>query len=400
MAGKKLDLSKYKRPAALTATELRDKLAHLKQVLNRHKLKSILLAPEGAMRWLTGLRQQIIDIAPNAPSPVQALVAPKGSGATVTIITTPIEMPRVKDQIPAVFAGQKGVSVKFSTALPATGAGCLLPDQKSYAVVLGEIVRPLLGGLAGNQYKKLEWLAGMTGALLAEAAHRLEPGQNGGLIRGQLFESFARNGVESNLFLIALKGQETHLHPLYDERYKVSQGSWIKLVAGARYADQIMSETAMVRFGGGVTSTQAKYYRALQQGVVEYADCYRAGATEKQMYVELGRRFARIEKETGLKGFGKFAYLHHLGGPTSPIGNRDYIISQTGKGVMFPGMQFAINPVEGYGCTKVEIQGLVLPTGAPHLLDNSRFTPKSLQTYTQITAAGGTSGLIPDLIVR
>lgn len=400
MARRLPDLSKHRRPAPITKAELAEKLGHLRAVLEAHKKSGILLTAEGAMRWLTGIRHQIIDIAPDADSPVQALIVLRPSGYAITFVTTRIEMPRVKDQIPDVFKGMRGVAVSFAESLQAAQKGLCKPADKTYPEILGAIVRPLLGGTKGNSFKKLDWLASMTSALLAFTAHEIQPGMHGAQVRGLLFKNFADWAVESNLFLVCLKGQEGHFHPLYDERYTVKEKSWMKLVAGARYADQIVSETVMVNIGGRPTAKQAKAYATLQEGVVEYADCYRAGRTEDEIYADVVKRFRRLEKESGLKGFAKSATFHHMGGPTSPVGNRDYILEKGGTERMFAGMQFAINPVETIGLTKVETQGIVQAEGAPLMVDMSRFTPSNLMAYREVTASGGTVAKINELILR
>lgn len=400
MAAKPTIHAPRKRPPMTTPAEIRMKLDHLHRILKDGKKTGILLAGEGAVRWLTGMRHQIIDITPDADSPVQALVLCTGSGTEITFLTTRIEMPRIKDQLPPVFKGIRGVRIRFAESCPKVPASVLLPGGAGYADTLGAVVRPLLGGARDNPCRKLVWLAGMTTALLADVAHRIEPGMDGAQVRGVLFKRFADEAVESNLFLVALKGQEAHFHPLYDEQYRVTKNTWIKLVAGARYADQIVSATVMVNIGGRIPAKMQASYAALQDGVVAYADLYRNGVAEKDIYPEVGKRFRKIEKRYGLKGWAKSAYAHHMGGPTSPLGNRDYILEKDGTRTMFPGMQFAINPVEVLCGTKVELQGVVTEDGAPEMLDYSMYTPESLLTFREVEAEGGTVCKVPNLILR
>ena len=180
--------------------------------------------------------------------------------------------------------------------------------------------------------------------------------------------------IESNLVLVALSGQEKHFHPLYTAANRVEPGCWVKLVSGCRYAELIVSLTVMAKMGRP-SERESLVYRALQQGTLEYADLFRSGAAEAAIYEEVGRRFQRIEKATGLVGFQPSAYFHHMGGPTSPLGNRDYLLQAGGAHVMVPWTQFAINPCDVLQYTKVELQGIVTPNGAPRMLDGSRFIP-------------------------
>lgn len=392
------DFSRFEPPPMITRDELDLKIAHLRSVLGRHGRRAILLSCEGAMRWLTGTRHQIIDIAPDAQSPVQALVRLGSGSVEVTFVTTRIEMPRVADQVPEVFEGIPDVTVDFRQSLPPLSDADLVPDASGYGEVLGQIIRPVLGGRNGNQVRKLEWLYAMTTAVLTDTSFQLELGMNGAEVRGQAILNLAARDIECNLILVALAGQEKHFHPLYGSRYQIEDGCWVKLVAGSRYAELIVSATAMVKMGRSPSSQESRTYAALQQGAVEYADLYRSGMSERDIYREVGERFGRIERETGLAGFQPSAYFHHMGGPTSPLGNRDYLLEPAGTRKMFPWMQFAINPCDVLQFTKVELQGIVMPSGAPRMLDGSSFLPKNLGLFSEIRAEGGTEAKVANVV--
>ena len=391
------DLARFQPPAMITKEELEGKLGHLRAVLDRRGSTMIVLSREGAIRWLTGTRHQIIDIAPDAESPVRALVRLRPGAVDVTFLTTRIEMPRIQDQLPEVFRGVPGVSVDFrESLLPPSEA--LLPGGAGYEEALAEIVRPLLGGREGNQLRKLEWLHAMTAAVLTQTALRLKVGMNGAKVRGMVFSGLASRDVECNLILVALAGQEKHFHPLYDSRYRAERGGWVKLVTGTRYAELIVSATVMAKIASSPSKEEELVYAALQRGVVEYADLYRNGMSESDIHKEVGERFLKIEREAGLRGFQPSAYFHHLGGPTSPLGNRDYILEAGGARGMFPWMQFAINPCDVLQHTKAELQGIVMPEGAPLMLDGSRFVPKDLGLFSEIRARGGTVAMVANVI--
>jgi Xaa-Pro aminopeptidase len=389
-----------KAPASLDRRELEEKLAHLGAELDSAKAVGILVTQEGAMRWLTGIRHQIIDIAPVADSPVKALVRRHGSGLEIVFVSTAIEMPRLMAQVPEVFAGIPGMTMSLSEDMPGTEPGVLLPGTAAWTEVMGRIVRPLIGGFSGNQYAKLSWLASAATAILAQTAHEIEPGMNGAEVRARALANLLSHDVDCNLVLVGLAGQESHLHPLWDARYSVEKDCFVKLVSAVRRADIIVSTTVMVKVGHRPTDTMQASYHALQEGAMEYADCYRSGATESFLYDELGRRFAALEKKHGIAGVGASAYAHHLGGPTSPIGNRDYIITRGCTRRMFPWMQFAINPVETRFLTKVEVQGIVQPEGPPHIPDIARFTPPGILGFREVSASGGTHGKVAEILER
>jgi hypothetical protein len=392
------ELAHFQTPPMITSEELEVKLGHLRAVLERQGFTVILLSREGAIRWLTGTRHQIIDIAPDAESPVHALVRLRPGAVEVTFVTTRTEMPRIRDQLPEIFRGVAGVTIDFRESLPPPSNDALLPGRAGYEEAFAEIVRPLLGGREGNQMRKLEWLHAMTTGVLMETAFRLKVGMNGAEVRGMVFSGLASRDVECNLILVALAGQEKHFHPIYDSRYRAQRGCWVKLVTGARYAELIVSATVMAKIASSPSKEETRVHAALQRGTVEYADLYRNDMSESDIHTEVGERFARIERETGLKGFQASAYFHHMGGPTSPMGNRDYLLEAGGTRRMFPWMQFAINPCDVLKYTKVELQGIVMPEGAPLMLDGSRFVPKDLGLFSEIRAQGGTVASVANVI--
>lgn len=385
------ELSRFPPPPMTSAEELTEKIGHMRGVLERAGHDTIVLNSEGAVRWLTGIRHQVIDIAPDAESPIRVLVRLQTSSAVLTFLAARTEMPRIREQVPKVFDRVPGAELDFQESLPSLPDGALLPGHPGYSDTLGAIVRPLLGGTKGPQMGKLEWLHAMTSAVLTETAFQLKAGMTGSEVRGLVFHSLAARDVECNLILVALAGQEKHLHPLYSSEYRVEEGCWVKLVAGGRYSELIASVTVMAKIGSRLSAEEASIYRALQQSALEYADLYRSGAVESDIYREVGKRFAEIEKRCGLEGFQPSAYHHHLGGPISPLGNRDYLLQEGGTRSMFPWMQFAINPCEVLKNTKVELQGIVMPEGAPLILDGSRFVPKNLGLFSEFRAQGRTT---------
>jgi Xaa-Pro aminopeptidase len=391
------DLGRFAPPPYTTREEVEIKIGRLRSVLDRRKASALLLTREGAVRWLTGTRHQISDIAPNAESPVHALVLVGRDSVDLTFVTTRIEMPRVRDQLPPVFDGAPGVSISFRESLPGLSSSTLVPGAPGYDEALGEVVAPLVGGETGNQVRKLEWLYAMGTAVLTETAFHLTPGMNGARVRGMVLHNLAMHDIESNLVLVALSGQEKHFHPLYTAANRVEPGCWVKLVSGCRYAELIISLTVMAKIGRP-SERESLVYRALQQGTLEYADLFRSGAAEAAIYDEVGRRFQRIEKATGLDGFQPSAYFHHMGGPTSPLGNRDYLLQASGTHVMAPWTQFAINPCDVIQYTKVELQGIVMPQGAPRMLDGSRFIPADLGLFTALSAEGGAKANVENLL--
>jgi hypothetical protein len=115
------------------------------------------------LRWLKETRHQISDIAPDAECPVHARVQLGSNSVTLTFVTTRIEMPRIRDQLPEIFEGLRDVKLQFQESLSPLLDAALAPGSPGYDDVLTEVVRPLWGGENGNQMRKLEWLYAMAG---------------------------------------------------------------------------------------------------------------------------------------------------------------------------------------------------------------------------------------------
>ncbi|MFW5997001.1 MAG: ribose 5-phosphate isomerase B, partial [Lentisphaeria bacterium] len=378
-----------KMPATITTDELRLKLQHLREILSANNRDAILITGEGAMRWLTGLKHQLAEIAPAADSPVNALVQLNDEGNyRITIAAKQYEMPRLKDQIPQLLEALPEVEYQFAETIPPAtqAATTLLPAHDNYQEVIAQLIRPLLGGLEGNQYRKLQWLAETTMLKLVETGRELRPGMTGMAIRGNLLATLASTGIDANLVLIGTAGQEKHLHPIASAGYRLEKGQWTKLVVGARYAEQIVSQTLMVKTGAGISEREKDIYHTLCQAAVDYADLFRTGKNEKEIYAQMKERFKRLEKQSGWKGFAEAAELHHPGGSTSPLGNRDHILNPQGDFTFAPWTQFAINPVEPLTDSKVELQGVVMPDGKPPLMLDMAGEAEKLLPFTKFTA--------------
>ncbi|MFZ2655492.1 MAG: M24 family metallopeptidase [Victivallales bacterium] len=386
-------------PPAITPRELSDKLRRIEDVLNAGRYRGIVIKSEGAMRWLTGLKHQLGDISPSAISPVNALVVVRGNGQYgIKIAAKPYEIPRLDDEIPKIFNAVSGLECKIVESMPETDPGIMTPEHSGYAETIDRIVRPLVGGFSGNQYKKLDWLSNMSMKVLAETARQLKPDMDGLSVRGLLSLNLLKHGIDSNLVLVALKGQEKHLHPIASSAYRVERDSWMKLVVGARYSEHIVSQSIMVKIGKPPTKSENTLYMALQDAAVEYADCYRSGASESEIYSEMTARFQNVEDIYGLKGFSASALLHHPGGGTSPLGNRDRMLSPTGGRIFEPWTSFAINPVDSIEGFKVEMQGVVQPDDKPpSILDIAKFA-NELVGFRKVRSSGGTVAELPDLL--
>jgi len=386
-------------PATMTPDEFRRKMQHLVDVLSEWQYNAVVFQSEGAMRWLTGIKHQLRDIAPSTVSPVNALIQVVGnSKIKISIAAKIFEMPRLKSEIIQLFAAVPEIEYELCEALPIPAIHTLQPDDPDYQFVIDRIIRPLLGDFTGNPYKKLRWLSNMTTKILVETAGQLYPDMNGMEAKGLLYYNFAKHNIDTNLILIALEGQELHLHPIASTAYVVGKNKWLKLVVGSRFAEHIVSQSLMVKLGGRISQYEQTVHYALQDAATEYADCYLDGAIECKVYTEMLERFRKIENRYNLKGFAESATLHHPGGGTSPLDNRDQMLNPAGHRILYPWTHFAINPVDTLLGLKVELQGIIQPKNKPpFILPMSEYTDNI--SFRETVAEGGTKAKLPELLV-
>jgi len=392
------------RPPYFTAEEAAWKAEKLRVVLTAQKINKVVFTAEGAVRWLTGIRNQIVAISPGAVSPVNVCASLADGKLTLAMIANRIEMFRFRDEI-AVHAGlyeKAGVRIELAPAETFDRSVACDSQAVQFSAVSEELFLSGTDDEKSNYFLKLRHANELTLALLIEAAYQVAPGMDGMEVFALLSSLFYQHHMESNLFLIGLAGQEGHLHPLYNERYRIEKDKWFKLVAGGRYGEQIASQTVLVKIGGGMTATEEGRYRALQQATAEYADCYRPGITEAQLYAAAGDAFARVGDANGMAGFRDAAYHHHMGGPTSPLGNRDYTLTKNGAHTIRKLQSFAINPVDPVSNFKIETQGITGGSvdAAPRLFALEQQDKKHAAAFRCVETARGAKHLVIDPICR
>lgn len=361
------------RPQPLTQTELLAKLGHLDDVLASHGYQAVVLHSEGAMRWLTGMRHQVVDIDPHAPSTVRALVE-SGKPRTITFFSDPWEQARIADMMRHDIWGECAVLVHRSVGTPKSDKRTLVVEDSAYAEIERAIVSPLVEGRQGNQWEKLTWLVAQSRQALIEIAGDLRVGMNGWQVRSLIYEAYHRRHLELNLVMVGLAGMEHHLHPVVEDESIIERGTIVKLVIGSRYYDMFHSASQLVCIGRPLSDREGQVHHALQDAGLRYARTFEAGAVEADLHASLAAIFAAVERDHAIDGFAASAYLHHCGGPLSPLGNRDFVITASGKRPLLPNAQFAINPVDALEHLKFELQGISLEGQPPMIIDEFAWT--------------------------
>jgi hypothetical protein len=358
------------RPKSITESEFLAKTIHLKTILESYGFSRILLQSEGAMRWLTGLRHQVVDINPNAPTTVQALVGTKGSTLAISFCSDPWEEARVRNIMQLDMFSLNGIEVDYVGKHPMPiNSSTLLPSDPRYSEIEREIVSPLVQGLEGNQWDKLLWLIDESRQTLIEISTQLQSGMTGWEVRSKVYEAYHKRHIELNLVMLGFSDTHTHCHPVVMDDSRVENGSIVKLVVGARYFDMFHSASQLVKIGTEPTSTELLVHEALTDAALAYADQFQAGVDEGTLYKSLGPIFSETARKYDLPAFERSAYLHHGGGPLSPLGNRDFVMAENGKRPLFPNTLFSINPVDAIESLKFELQGMVMPKGSPVIFD-------------------------------
>lgn len=357
------------RPKSITKVEFCAKLEHLKKILKENNFRAIYLCSEGALRWLTGMRHQVIDINPNAPTTVQALVTTEPE-LSITFFSDPWEAFRVHDVIAGGIWKKTTIPVTYAeTEVDLQNPAILTPNNPNYYDLERAIVSPLAEGLIGNQWEKLTWLIAQSRQALLEVASTLQVGMTGWQLRTIVYETFHRRHLELNLVMLGLSGMQKHTHPVIEDDSRIEDGSIVKLVIGGRYFDMFHSASQLVKIGQEPTERELLVHEALQVATLDYAALFRAGSLESDLYAALGPIFKRVAQTYDLPGFAESAYLHHAGGPLSPLGNRDFVISQDGVRKIYPYAQFSVNPVDALEYLKFELQGVALPDASPLICD-------------------------------
>ena len=366
-------------PPSITENEFLTKLAHVKQVLINNESTAIYLHSEGALRWLTGVRHQVIDIHPCDATTLSVIIKVEKNSYIISFYSEQWEQNRLKDIVRAPIFQLEGIT---TTIQPLNALlldqSIINPHTENYREIEREIVSPLCEGLNGNQYKKLEFLITSSREALLEIGHKLTIGMNGWNLRSLVYETYHNKHIELNQVVLSLHGMHGYQHPMVQDDSLIKKGDVIKIVTGSRYYDMIHSATQLVKIDSPVSEREHTIYEALQQMSITYASQFTTNKTEKELYASLTQIAQHIEKEYNIPHFSESAHIHHAGGPISPLGNRDFVITKNGMKKLLPYAQFSINPVDSILNLKCELQGIVIPHDLPIILDEfSHITNKN-----------------------
>ncbi len=359
-------------PPSITENEFFAKLSHLKNIVVNHSSHAIYLESEGAMRWLTGKRHQVIDIHPSSQTTISAIISFDKNSYSLNFYSDPWEQNRLNDFLKNPMFQSNGVKSIQDTMdhLQLTNS-IINPRMKEYREIEREIVSPLI---ENNQYKKLEFLVTNSREALLEVAHKVNSGMDGWTLRSLVYESYHKRHLELNQVILALDGMSSYQHPMVEDDSVVKEGSIIKIVTGSRFFDMFHSATQLVKIDNRVTNEENYLYHALQEMAIEYAKKFIPNTSEELLYASLIPIATTIEEKYNISNFKESAHIHHAGGPLSPLGNRDFVITQNGTRKIFPYTQFSINPVDSILHLKCELQGVVIPDDSPMILDEFTHT--------------------------
>jgi len=370
-----------RRPKPITIEEFDAKITHLSTVLKRKGYTGIYLTSEGSMRWLTGHRHQVTDISPLESTTIHCLITCTSEKTLLHFYSEMWEQNRLRSLLEDEIFSSQLVEVKYSLIdTLSLNKNILSPSDKEYREIEREIVSILPQQLLGNQMEKLLYLASNSRKALVEISHLVRPGMNGWDLRTLVYTIFHEKHLELNQVVLGLSHMESFQHPIVEDESVVEKGSFIKIVVGARYMDMLHSASQMVKIEDDISPLEMKVYEALTDFSLRYASTFTSGAIEKDIYEGIASIAKDVEKDYQLKGFSQSAYLHHLGGPLSPLGNRDFLITKGATRKILPYSQFAINPVDPIFNHKCELQGIVLPEHAPLILDEFALVEKEFLT--------------------
>ncbi len=357
------------RPPPLTPHELRSKLSRLKAAVRLLNCNGVHLVQEGAMRWLTGLRHSVIDIDPAAESPVSAVVRFDNTCVRIQIVGKAFELTRAVPEIKTRFSMCPEIELSYATEVELP-ASVLIPRMPEYRSTVLSAVAPVAPTEDDNQIRKTEWLAKLSRLVLSYVLRHASVGTTGWVIRGEVLKRLSEACVECNEVLVGVSGQENFLHPVVNDGYRIEAGSFAKVAIGARYYDALYSITATAKYGTPLTKYEKRSESAMMAAALGYASRFRTGTRESDLYAAVHKVFQDVEDGFQVAAFADSAYYHHLGGPLSALGNRDYLISKDGRNTIGAYHMFSINPVHRETGIKIELQGITGTDGEePRIID-------------------------------
>ena len=333
-----------------TNSEVREKLAGLRVLMNKQGLAACVLRRTASLAWITGGASTWVNTA-NGEGPVTAIVTPDRN----LLLTNNIEEPRLREEEGLVDAGWSietdpwygparglaeiladcGVASGQSSA-PATGAvgadiGLELPGF-SVQNIGGQLAR-LRSRLLPVEQERAVALGADCAAVMKEACEAVQPGQSEHEIAALLWECSQRRGIQAVVNLVAVDERiHRYRHPL--PTGKVLQRHAMLVLCGRRHG-LLQSITRILHFGPVPDEIRRR------QQAVAAVDAAMIGASRPG--VTTGEVLARAVAAYADAGHEGAWHDHHQGG-VAAYEPREYLAMPDSPDLLHAGMICAWNP--------------------------------------------------------
>ena len=314
------------------AEEVAEKIARVRSLLARLKLKGVLLRRSTNVAWLTGGRHTHVTLT-NEQSVASALV----TADHLYLLTNRIEAARMAEEEQLTAAGFEFVVGDWyernTPAAHVAGGPVGVDGPYGDGKNIADEITPLRYQLTGDEVTRYRWLGRATAAVLQHVAKTLASGQTEDQIAGRLTGALVGEGLFPTCILVATDERIfRYRHPLPTgkrlDRYAM-------LVVGAR------------RWGLHVSCTRLVYFGVLPADLRRQAEwTARIDATYITNTVPGARIsdvFKRAQEAYAAAGHPDEWQLHHQGGACGYEG-RDYKGTPTCQEIVANNQAFAWNP--------------------------------------------------------
>jgi antitoxin VapB len=313
------------------ADEVAEKAARVRSLLERLKLKGMLLRRVANVAWFTGGRHTHITTADLSAASVLV------TADRLYLLTSRIEAPRMTDEERLAAAGFEFVVGNWyepgRPAADVAGGPVGVDGPFADGMDIASEIAPLRYRLTADEVARYRWLGQTTGEAIQRVARSLTPGLTEEQIAGRLAGTLATEGLFPTCNLVATDERVfRYRHPLPTAK---RLDRYAMLVVGARRWGLHASCSRLVYFGTlpDELRRQAEWTARID---ATYITSTRPGAAVADI-------FRRAQDAYAAAGYPDEWQLHHQGGACGYEG-RDYKATPASKDVVVSNQAFAWNP--------------------------------------------------------
>lgn len=316
-----------------TGTEFQNKIALIRNLLDRHEVDGLLLRRVSSFAWATCGAASYVNTATTEGA--ASLLVTRGD---CFLITNNIEAPRLADEEHLVEQGWMLCAAHWTS--PMTELNRLTSGMKLAADVpfggareIGVEIARLRAHLTAEEGDRFRQLGRLCAEAMNSAAHAVRPGMTEMEIAALLGSETQQRGVQPVVNLVATDERIfRYRHPLPTAK---KLHKYAMLVLSGRKFGLVGSISRLVHFGPVPVATQDRVHAAAQVNAAFIAHS-RPGAVLKDIFLQGQAAYAAA-------GFPDEWRLHHQGGVTG-YEPREYLGMPDAQDVVAVGQALAWNP--------------------------------------------------------